>query len=365
MRPALVFCLFATLAACSPRGTFTFLPEAADVGAVETVIVASERAPVEGLPLYTGARADTLSFSRFQVSVPPDRIEGSVTFPQRQPADPRTDFVVVSAQRLGDEVGFIAAINRQLTIDPDANGEATVFVHGFNTNFAEGVFRQAQLQHDQARRGASIHFAWPSAARTTQYAYDRESALYSRDGLEATIEALSRSDARRFNLVAHSMGAFLMMETLRSMAREDTAPAFARLNAVVLISPDIEIDVFRRQALPVLERGVPIFVITSTRDRALLVSAFIRGERRRVGSIASPAELGEVEVIVIDVTNVDSADSLGHFAVATSPALLALFRGIREQGTDILASPGGTGIIDRSIKVIQEGTQAVVAPLVQ
>jgi esterase/lipase superfamily enzyme len=84
--------------------------------------------------------------------------------------------------------------------------EAALFVHGFNTNFAEGVYRQAQLSHDHDVEGPSIHFAWPSAAITADYAYDRESALFSRDGLEAAIEALARANVASYNLVAHSMG---------------------------------------------------------------------------------------------------------------------------------------------------------------
>jgi esterase/lipase superfamily enzyme len=360
---AVLTCCLA-LGACGPRGEFTFMPEAAEIGAVETVLVATERAPGPGQPLFGSERAETLSFSRFYVSVPPDRPEGSVIFPPRQPADPRTDFVVVSAQRFADEDAFVRAINREVHAPDNAQREATLFVHGFNTNFAEGVYRQAQLSHDHDVEAASIHFAWPSAALTADYAYDRESALYSRDGLETAIRAIARSDARRFNLVAHSMGSFLLMETLRGMAREGD-PALARLNAVVLISPDIDIDVFRRQARPVIARGIPIFAIVSSRDRALLVSAFIRGERRRVGSIASPEELGDVAVTVVDISNVDSADSLGHFAVATSPALINLFRGLRSQGVDVFGRPDSTNIIENSITIIQEGTQAVLAPLAE
>jgi esterase/lipase superfamily enzyme len=353
------------LGACGPRGEFTFMPEAAEIGAVETVLVVTDRAAGPGQPLYGAERAETLSFSRFNVSVPPDRVEGSVTFPRRQPADPRTDYVVVSAQRFADEAAFIQAVDREAAAGgPGGGGEAVLFVHGFNTNFAEGIYRQAQLMHDHGVEGASIQFAWPSAAITTDYAYDRESALFSRDGLEAAIEALARARVERYNLVAHSMGSFLLMETLRGMAREGN-PALAKLNAVVLISPDIDIDVFRRQARPVIARGIPIFAIVSSRDRALLVSAFIRGDTRRVGSIASPEELGDVAVTVIDVSNVDSADTLGHFAVATSPALINLFRGLRSQGVDVFGRPDSTNIIENSITIIQEGTLAVLAPLAE
>jgi esterase/lipase superfamily enzyme len=352
------------LGACSPRGEFTFMPEAAGIGSVETVLVVTERAAGPGQPLYSAERSETLSFSRFNVSVPPDRAQGSVTFPKRQPADPRTDYVVVSAQRLPDETAFARAINQETAARGRSEREAVLFVHGYNTTFAEGIYRQAQLTHDHNVEGASIQFAWPSAAITADYAYDRESALFSRDGLETAIEILARTDVTSYNVVGHSMGAFLLMETLRGMARVGS-PALAKLNAVVLISPDIDIDVFRRQARPVIARGIPIFAIVSSRDRALLVSAFIRGETRRVGSIASPEELGDVAVTVVDISNVDSADNLGHFAVATSPALINLFRGLRAQGVDVFGRPDSTNIFENSITIIQEGTQAVLAPLAE
>ena len=115
----------------------------------------------------------------------------------------------------------------------------------------------------------SVHFAWPSAASTLAYVTDRESALYSRDALETTIDTLGRSNATRMDLVGHSMGAFLLMDTLRLMARTENRAFFRKVNAVILISPDIDIDVFRKEAEPVLARGVKIYVIVSQGDRAL------------------------------------------------------------------------------------------------
>ena len=88
-------------------------------------------------------------------------------------------------------------------------------------------------------------------AQGLDYVADRESALYSRDALEMTIATLGRSNVTRMDLIAHSMGGFLLMDTLRLMARTDNDAVFRKLNAVVLISPDIEIDVFRKEAEPV------------------------------------------------------------------------------------------------------------------
>ena len=237
------------------------MPEAASVGSVETVLVSTNRAPDRRpAALHSWARQTSLQFARFQISVPPDRKLGTVTFPRRAPPEPRTDFLVVAAQRLPDERAFIAGIDAMLAAEPPPRRSATIFIHGYNTNFAEGLYRHAQLQHDLEPPGVSIHFAWPSAASPRGYLYDRESALFSRDALATTIDALARSNAAEFNLAGHSMGAFLLMDTLRTMALVGHDEVFRKLNTVLLISPDIEIDVFRKQAEPVLARGVRIYV---------------------------------------------------------------------------------------------------------
>ena len=54
-----------------------------------------------------------------------------------------------------------------------------VFVHGFNTNFQEAVYRLAQMAADADVDGVPILFAWPSAAKATRYAVDKEAVTYS------------------------------------------------------------------------------------------------------------------------------------------------------------------------------------------
>jgi esterase/lipase superfamily enzyme len=297
------------------------------------------------------------------VSVPPQREPGTVRFPSPARPNPRTDFLVTAAEPLADERAFIGALDAGLA-GPDANGRnVSLFVHGFNTNFAEGLYRQAQLQHDFDRRGASVHFSWPSAGRTLGYLADREAALFSRDGLEATIGAIARSQARTVDLIGHSMGAFLLMETLRTMARAGEDRTLARVNSVLLIAPDIEIDVFRQQARPLIDRGVPIYVMVSDADRALALSARIRGERKRLGSISGIDELDGLDVTVIDLGQLERNDRLGHFKLGTSPELIAFVRGLQLTGLQVFAGRQ-RGVIQTSVAFIQAGTDILIAPLV-
>ena len=86
-----------------------------------------------------------------------------------------------------------------LAAEPPDRRSAIIFIHGYNTNFAEGLYRHTQLQHDLKPHGISIHFAWPSAASPRGYLYDRESALFSREALATTIDALARSTPRSYS----------------------------------------------------------------------------------------------------------------------------------------------------------------------
>ena len=209
----------------------------------------------------------------------------------------------------------------------------------------------------------SVHFAWPSAASTLAYVTDRESALYSRDALETTIDTLVHSNATRMDLVGHSMGAFLLMDTLRLMARAENDAFFRRVNAVILISPDIDIDVFRKEAEPVLARGVKIYVLVSKDDRALRISARLRGEQTRLGSIKSADELGGLPVTVIDLSAVESPDALGHFKPGTSPSVIAFVSALHKSGVGVFTQGKQRGLIEGSVAVVQQGTDILLEPL--
>lgn len=326
---SVAFVALAVAAGCAPRGQIVFDPAAATVGAREQVFVSTARAPVAGPELYGHDRKAPPDFAIFDVAVPPRRDAGTVTFPDPRHPDPETQFLVTSARRFAGEPEFRAAMNAALAADPSGEAEAMVFVHGFNVNFAEGVLRHAQIQHDYDRHDVAVLFSWPSAAKTWRYFDDRESALFARRALEETIASVASSDARQFNLVAHSMGAFLLMDTFSTMMRLGYDEAERKINAIFLLAPDIDLDVFKEEARPILERGVPIVVFASKHDEALRISAWLRGEHDRLGSLRDESELGGLPVTIYDITEVEAGDPLDHFAAATSPALLALFRILR------------------------------------
>lgn len=349
------------LMSCTRRGEYVEVPDAAKVGKLETVIVSTPRTKVDGPAFFSSDRSYQTNYALFQVSVPPEHVPGSVEYPRAKSPNVQKDFVVASSKSLPDERAFIGAINAVSA--ERKTREGFLFIHGYNHNFSESLYGQAQLDHDLARTGVPVQFAWPSAGRVMGYAHDLDSALFSRDDLKATINAMSRSNLRGFNLVAHSMGTFLLMDTLRGMATSGDTKAFGKLNAIVLISPDIDVDVFRRQAAPVLARGIPIYVIVSSGDRALRMSALIRGDENRLGSIRDASALGGLDVAVLDLSQLDSNGTSGHFKVGTNPELIAFIQALAASGLVLFNSGPQPGFFASSAAVVQSGTGVLLSPL--
>lgn len=358
-------CLCLAFAACGSRGFIPLYPDAEGVGARQDILVVTTRRSSEDNALFGRDRVEDLQFARFAISVPPERAPGTVTFPTALPPDPRTDFVTLDARRLGGPEGFAAALDARLAERPAGQREVTVFTHGFNTNFAEGLFRQAQMRHDFGMPGVAIHYAWPSAGTLRGYALDRESAIFARDGLDELLGLIGRSRAERIVVGAHSMGALVAMEALRQIALRGEGRLLSKLQAVVLINPDLDIGVFRRQMRALAPHRVPVYIFASSADRALWASSLLRGQAARLGSISDFAAIKDLPVVVIDVTAVaDANDALGHMAVATSPTMINLVAGMRDVGGTMFADEArGPGLLEGTANVIQGTTALVLEPL--
>jgi esterase/lipase superfamily enzyme len=113
------------------------------------------------------------------------------------------------------------------------------------------------------------------------------------------------------------------------------------LRHIILVAPDIDIDVFKEQAEPFPRRERRVYVLISKDDKALAVSRRIAGEVNRVGA-ESANELAELGVTVIDLTEVDDESSLNHAKFADSPEVVQLIGDAILQGNTLqTAEPGG------------------------
>lgn len=155
-----------------------------------------------------------------------------------------------------------------------------------------------QLSHALAFEGRTALFTWPSGGGLLAYAYDRESALYSRDGFVQTLKALvANPTIGRINIVAHSMGSFLTLEGLREL--RDFDGLSDRIGAVVLASPDVDIDAFEQTVPRLGSIAQRMTVIIDPGDKALAVSSRIAGGVARAGA-ADRERLEQLGVRVAD-----------------------------------------------------------------
>ncbi|NEY90318.1 alpha/beta hydrolase [Tabrizicola oligotrophica] len=359
MRFALIL-PFIVLLACAPRGAITLDPAAAAVGDVTPVFIGTTREFDGGR--FGPARSEEMRFARYDISIPPLREAGEINWPTRLARpDPRRHFLTTAEVVYGSDPAFRADLKRDLA----AHGqEAVIFVHGYNNNFSEGLYRVAQFAHDLELPGTVVHYAWPSAARPLGYVYDRDSAMFARDGLEKLMDEVAAAGARRILLVAHSMGSALAMESLRQAAIRGDRATLDRLAGVILISPDIDVDLFRMQAKAIGKLPQPFLIFGSDRDKLLRLSAQLTGQSERLGSLSDVSRLADLEVTFLDVGEFGSGT--GHFILGDSPALIRLIDSIGQiEGAFEADRARRIGLVSGVVLSVQNATQIVLRPVAE
>jgi esterase/lipase superfamily enzyme len=350
------------LTACAPRAMIALVPGAEAVGSTRTVFVATTREE-DAAGAFESGRAREVRFGRYVVSVPPTHEAGEIEIPGRaERPDPARHFVTAREDRFAGARQFRSELAQALRATD--RREAVIYVHGFNNTFAEGVYRIAQIGHDLQVPGVAVHYSWPSAAQPLAYAYDRDSALFARDGLERLLQEVHAAGARHVTLVAHSMGSLLSMEALRQIEIGGTGRVRQLVQAVVLFSPDIDVEVFHAQALRIGRLPDPFVIFTSRRDRALRLSARLTGQRQRLGNLHDYQAVADLDVIVLDVSAFSDGSAFEHFSAVRSPSLLALFTAIGAVDAALGADPAGrAGLFPGTVLTLQNATAIILSPV--
>ena len=287
-----------------------------------TVYVATTRERIlPGQNVFTNGRAPNLNYAEFTISIPPGHKVGNIEWPGSKP-NPATSFVTVRQTTIDEatfrkRIGSAAAHGRR---------DVGVFVHGYNTNFQEALFRLAQLSADAQPMTVPVLFAWPSEAAITGYVADKDAVTYSRDYLAHVLSMLAgERSVREVAVAGHSMGAWLTMETLRQLRLQNRDSVIDKLQ-MVLAAPDIGLDVFRAQIATVGPMSPPLTILVSKDDRALAVSSGLSGGRERVGTLdVTDPRVQEVarqaDLSVIDISTVNASDPLNHDRFITFAAI--------------------------------------------
>ncbi|MEI9427466.1 alpha/beta hydrolase [Mesorhizobium sp. Cs1299R1N3] len=324
-----ILALALLVAGCGGRKTEELLGSAVmsapvtEIAGNHSIFIATTRKPSDDPnKVFDGERSATLNYARVNVTVPGLHTTGQIERRSRGKSDdPAKYFMASEVVGYDTQPKFSSALNADIAA---RGGRVMVFVHGYNTGFDDAVYRLTQIVHDSGYPGTPVLFSWASGAKTTDYVYDKESASAARDQLEVTLRMLQQSGARRIDIVAHSMGTWVTMETLRQMAISGDRDLGGKLGDVVLASPDIDVDVFKSQMRRYGKPDKPFILLLSDDDRALRLSGLIAGSRPRVGDYKDAADLASYGVTVVDLSKVKGSDSFNHTKFADNPALVKM-----------------------------------------
>ncbi|MCO5092520.1 alpha/beta hydrolase [Bosea sp. (in: a-proteobacteria)] len=315
------------LAACgTPRVLELSQAPKGDIAGTVQLFVATTREASAQPVYFSGERGPQLSFARLDITVPRSHKSGELELPDSGPGDPSKHFAATYIQKL-ELAPVVSDVRKELQRRPPSQRDVLIFIHGYNTNFADAAYRFAQIVFDSGFKGVPVLFTWPSRGELLAYPYDRESALYSRDFLERNLRAIARDlGASRMDILAHSMGTFLTMETLRQAAIRGDGTFGGKLRDVILAAPDLDLDVFKTQ-MREIKRPVTVFV--SADDRALAFSRRFAGDKTRLGAVSSKdtetiVALEKLGARLIDLSEISSGDSLNHAKFASSPKVVQL-----------------------------------------
>jgi esterase/lipase superfamily enzyme len=279
------------LGGCANLGATGARFDASSLSVDPTLLVATTRKPVNGgraKPWFGPERASTMTVARAKL-VPPDDSRFSLA------AAGLGDWRLDGVEPVSGEVSDLLA-------QAGGGSDVLIYVHGFKQTFETAALDAAHLADGIRFRGQTMVFSWPSKAGLFDYAYDRESAMWSRDDFERVLQSvIATSSVGRVHIVAHSMGTMLTLESLRQLYARDGDTVADKIGAVVFASPDIDMDVFSSAINRIGPLARKITVVTATNDRALALSGRIAGGMTRVGA-AEKAAIERLGVRVIDAS---------------------------------------------------------------
>ena len=314
------------------------------------MLAVTTRCRSDGGEMFSGDRAlpGEISFAQITVSIPPNHVSGKIEWPSRAPGNAEKHFTTRDRGYL-DKAGFHAQLGAALVARAPGDREVLLFIHGYNTAFDEAIFRLAQFDFDSEYKGIPVAFSLPSRSEVLGYVYDRDSATLSRDALEDTLRGLlADSHVTKVNILAHSIGAMLLMETLRQFDVAGDRVLTSHIGSIVLAAPDIDVQVFRYQLDRLGGRmPAPSTIFVSIDDRALDLSSKLAGKMPRLGDYSGAAEFSSAGITVVDLSAVDagSHDPMKHDKVFANEDLVRMVGNQFNQGYGFGGHHGENGAV--------------------
>jgi esterase/lipase superfamily enzyme len=302
-----------------------------------TIYYATNRTLPEGeaAPNFGYGRGHVLQFGALTVAIPPaaSRSYGSTSGIQivaARPYESEAQFTqalrIAMAQRASSLRPRTAAPPRRLL----------TYIHGYNNKFDSAAVRLAQFVQDGCLGHVPVLMSWPSRGTLLDYEYDEDSATYSRPYLGRTLELVTAAaGSQRVDILAHSMGNWLTLETLRRWRWRHAAGKFG---TIVFASPDVDLAVFKQGIDEIEQRGGISHVaalMTNHEDNVLALSRFLVHGEPRAGD-ASHQQIEEAGlktskrfvVLYVRRPELNSCGPGGHDCYAYDQAMLESMRNL-------------------------------------
>lgn len=190
-----------------------------------------------------------------------------------------------------------------------------IYTHGYNISFDKGSRRAALLQQNADLDGRLLWFTWPSDGVAALYTHDEADLYWSVPDLADTLLRLTtRFGPGTVDVIGHSLGARGVVLALYEVANR--APG-TRLGEVVLLAPDMDVDIFERILPRIRPVAGGITVYTTSGDRALALSQQLHGYPRLGEAGNDVSRFAGVEII--DLSDLPSESPTGHLYHIYSP----------------------------------------------
>jgi len=289
---------------------------------------------------FTSVRDSELSFGRVAVVVPTDEARTQWLAFAREAARTTNagDWVVpvksvqrmvLSCAAVVQKPEFLDAAN-MTTATAVGQGQALVYVHGFNNSFEDALRRAGQVGYDLHFDGPIIAFSWPSKNSVLDYFADTNSSREAGSALKELIALITKNTGvKKIHFIAHSMGNVVLLDALRQLVKDDPSAANV-IGEVIDASPDVDAKEMAASVAALKPGGPRFTVYASSNDRALLLSNVVHFFSDGA-STARAGFVGTTPLIVpgvdtLDVTNTGLYFSANHNLYASNPTLVADMR---------------------------------------
>lgn len=180
-----------------------------------------------------------------------------------------------------------------------------VYIHGYSRRFDEAATNAAIVAFEMNLQSVPMMYSWPADGSIFDYRDDVESVDWATEHLREFLQRLAAQDGvETVHILAHSLGNRGFLNALADIDSSNTEAW--RFGEIVLMAPDVDVQRFQNEYLPVLRRiESRVTLYASETDFPLRTSRRINngdrlGDAKAGILIAKPIET----VVVSDVVNV-------------------------------------------------------------